>query len=156
VYTLNDETTVQSNITYNIRIKAENDFQGHSVVYGAMDRFKTLVKDVFTKDPEITILEGRAEIHFIISGPLTHILEENCVMDTNICDKATITVPTKQHLRSSQDTDVHDFTTDVPLADPEATELLFSFWMYDGEHLLYQDDNNIIIELTGSKIIISK
>ncbi|KAK2140440.1 hypothetical protein LSH36_1355g00002 [Paralvinella palmiformis] len=82
VYTLNDETTVQSNTTYNIRIKAENDFQGHSVVYGEMDRFKTLVKAVFTKDPEITILEGRAEIHFIISGPLTYILEENCVMDT--------------------------------------------------------------------------
>ncbi|KAK2138988.1 hypothetical protein LSH36_2155g00004 [Paralvinella palmiformis] len=113
---------------------------------------KTLVNAVFTKDPEITILEGRAEIHFIISGPLTHILEENCVMITNICDKATIAVPTKQHLRSSQYTDVHDFTTYVPLADPEAIEILFSFWidMYNQtEDLGY---NNPTMTVNGSSV----
>jgi hypothetical protein len=42
VYTLKDDTTVQSNNTYNIRIKAENDFQGGSTVYGEMARFRTL------------------------------------------------------------------------------------------------------------------
>ncbi|KAK2139267.1 hypothetical protein LSH36_1899g00000, partial [Paralvinella palmiformis] len=115
--------------------------------------FIFLVKAVFTKDPEITIAEGRAEIHFIISGPLTHILEENCVKDTAICDKVNITVPTKKHIRPSQGTVVHDFIVDVPLADSEETEFIFSFWMYDGGEMLYQDANIIPVDITGSKII---
>ncbi|KAK2140400.1 hypothetical protein LSH36_1367g00001 [Paralvinella palmiformis] len=148
-YTLVDYITVQSNDTYNIRIKAENDFQGGSFTYGEMARFSTLVKAVFTKDPEISIVEGRAEIHFIISGSLSHILEENCVMDTNICNKANITVPTKQHLKSSYDPDVHDFSVNVPLADSKFTEFIFSFWMYDGEYMLYQDAHSIVVDITG-------
>ncbi|KAK2140006.1 hypothetical protein LSH36_1518g00015 [Paralvinella palmiformis] len=79
------------------------------------------VKAVFTKDLEITIAEGRAEIHFIIFGPLTHILEENCVKDTAICDKVNITVPTEKHVRPSQVTVVHDFIVNVPLAYSEET-----------------------------------
>ncbi|KAK2142341.1 hypothetical protein LSH36_968g00017 [Paralvinella palmiformis] len=153
VYTLIDYTTVQSNDTYNIRIKAENDFQGGSFIYGEMARFSTLVKAVFTKDPVISIVESKAEIHFIIYGSLSHILEENCVMDTNICNKANITVPTKQHLRSSYDADVHDFSVNVPLADSNFTEFIFSFWMYDGEYMLYQDAHSIVVDITGSKAI---
>jgi hypothetical protein len=42
---------------------------------------------------------------------------------------------------------------DVPLADPEETEFIFSFWMYDGDDLLYQDANTIHIDITGSKTI---
>ncbi|KAK2142337.1 hypothetical protein LSH36_968g00018 [Paralvinella palmiformis] len=151
-YTLNDYSTIQSNTTYSIRIKAENGFQETSVVYGEVAKFKTLVKAVFTKDPDIIILEGRADIHFIISGSLTHILEENCVKDTIVCDKTNITVPTNRHMKLSQDSDLHDFTVDVPLADLEATEFIFSFWMYDGEYMLYQDANTIPVDITGSNI----
>jgi len=46
-------------------------------------------------------------------------------MDTDICDKATITVPAKLHLKSSKVTDADDFSMDVPLADSEATEFIF-------------------------------
>ncbi|KAK2139411.1 hypothetical protein LSH36_1806g00000 [Paralvinella palmiformis] len=151
-YTLKDDSTIKSNTTYSIRIKAENGFQETSVVYGELAKFRTLVKAVFTKDPDIIILEGRADIHFIISGSLTHILEENCVKDTIICDKANITVPAKQHLKLSQGTEVHDFTVDVPLADSEATEFIFSFWMYDGNDLLYQEANTIPVDITGTNI----
>ena len=95
------------------------------------------VKAVFSKDPEITIYEGRAHIHFVISGPLTYILEENCVKDTTICDTSNITVPTKHYLKTiSTNMDTHNFSADVPLADSEATQFVFSFWMYDGEDLL--------------------
>ncbi|KAK2138746.1 hypothetical protein LSH36_2497g00000 [Paralvinella palmiformis] len=52
-------------------------------------------------------------------------LEENCVKDTVICHKANITVPTNQHLRSTQVPDIYDFTVDVPLADTEGTEFIF-------------------------------
>ncbi|KAK2140002.1 hypothetical protein LSH36_1518g00010 [Paralvinella palmiformis] len=86
-----------------------------------MDKFRTLANAVFAKTPEITIVEGRAEIHFVICGSITHILEENCVKETIICDKANITVPTKNHVRSSEETVVHDFIVDVPLADSKAT-----------------------------------
>ncbi|KAK2140049.1 hypothetical protein LSH36_1501g00011 [Paralvinella palmiformis] len=129
VYTLKDDITVQSNTSYSIRIKAENDFQDSSFTYGERSKFKTLVKAIFAKDPEIIIIEDRAEIHFIISGSLTQILEENCVKDTVICYKANITVPTNQHLRSTQVPVIYDFTVDVPLADPEGTELIFSFFI---------------------------
>ena len=44
IYTLKDDPTVQSNITYSIRIKAENDFEGGSVVYGKLAKFRTLGK----------------------------------------------------------------------------------------------------------------
>jgi hypothetical protein len=44
VYTLKDDTTVQSNTSYSIRIKAENDFQDSSVTYGEPAKFKTLGK----------------------------------------------------------------------------------------------------------------
>ncbi|KAK2139251.1 hypothetical protein LSH36_1916g00011 [Paralvinella palmiformis] len=107
------------------------------------------LKAIFTKDPEITIIEDRAESHFIISGSLTQILEENCFKDIAICHKANITVPTNQYLRSTQVPDIYDFTVDVPLADPEETEFIFSFWMYDGDDLLYQDANTIPIDITG-------
>ena len=43
-YTLKDDTTIQSNITYIIRIKAENEFQESSVVYGEPAKFRTLGK----------------------------------------------------------------------------------------------------------------
>ena len=72
-------------------------------------------KAFFTTNPEIAIHEGSAEIHFIISGHLTHILEENCVKDTTVCDKAIITIPTK-HTRSSRGLVVHDFTANVPFS----------------------------------------
>ena len=86
---------------------------------------------VFASDPEITISEGMAQIHFVISGPLTHFIEENCVKGTDICAKANITVPNNEMIREIRGTDEYDFITEVPLAEPEATEFMFSFWMFD-------------------------
>ena len=97
------------------------------------------VKAVFSSDPEIAILEGKAQIHFIISGPLTHIIEENCVQDTSICDTANITVPNNLRIRQTQNIEIHDFTAEVPLADVEDKQFIFSFWMYDGEDMLYSE-----------------
>ncbi|KAK2145354.1 hypothetical protein LSH36_683g00003 [Paralvinella palmiformis] len=76
-------------------------------------------------------------------------------MDTNICDKTSITLPTKQHLRSSYDADVHDFSVSVRLADSKVIEFFFFIWMYGGEHLFYQDVYSIAVDITGNKAITS-
>ena len=76
---------------------------------------------MFIDDPEITLLDNTAEIHFLISGPLTHIIEQNCVKDTNICDEANITVPNdSKHIWPLRQCVIFDFTVEVILADAEA------------------------------------
>ena len=97
------------------------------------------MKASFVRDPEITILHETANIHFIISGTLTHIVEENCVTDTDVCAKFNISVPSNRQNWLLADTIIHDFYAEVPLADTEATRFVFSFWMYDGEDVLYSD-----------------
>ena len=96
---------------------------------------------MFIDDPKITLLDNSAKIHFLISGSLTHIIEENCVEETNICDRANITIPSKnKHIWLLQQNSVtFDFIVEVPLADSEATAFVFSFWMYDGDDLLHSD-----------------
>ncbi|KAK2142095.1 hypothetical protein LSH36_997g02077 [Paralvinella palmiformis] len=105
------------------------------------------LKAVFIHDPEITLLENTAEIHILISGPLTHILEQNCVKDTDICDTANITVPSdNKHILASQHSEISDFTVEVTLADAKASEFKFCFWMYDGDDLLYEEPNTKIVK----------
>ena len=94
------------------------------------------MKAVFITDPEISIIDNTAEIHFMISGPLTHILEENCVIDTNICIQSNIRVPQGSEVWLPHRSVINDFTVEVPLADDESNTFMFSFWMYDGADLL--------------------
>ena len=94
------------------------------------------MKAVFISDPEVRILDNTAEIHFMISGPLTHILEANCVIDTNICIQSNISVPNISDIWLSHWSVINHFTVEVPLADDESSKFLFSFWMYDGADLL--------------------
>ena len=47
----------------------------------------------FISAPGITVNNHSATIHFDISGPLTHVLETNCVTGTATCVTANITVP---------------------------------------------------------------
>ena len=87
----------------------------------------------------------------MISGHLTHVLEENCVTDTSICAKYNISVPYNKAIIMLQDTITHDFSVEVPLADTEATQFVFYFWMYDGEDLLYSEPNIIPVDISAGK-----
>ena len=109
------------------------------------------VKANFIHDPKITILDDTAKIHFLISGPLTHIIEENCVTDTALCTNYNINIPNDNHIWLVQNTIRHDFYEDVPLADSEASQFVFSFWMYDGDDLLYSVPDVIHVDIGGGK-----
>ena len=50
-----------------------------------------------------------------------------------------------------QDTITHDFYEEVPLADSEASQFVFSFWMYDGDDLLYSVPDVIHVDIGGGK-----
>ena len=89
----------------------------------------------------------------MISGQLTHIIEENCVSDTNICAKYNISVPNNKAIMTLQDKITHDFSVEVPLANTDATQFVFSFWMYDGEDLLSSEANSIPVDISGGKSI---
>ena len=77
------------------------------------------MKVSFVRDPEIAILHETANIHFIISGPLTHIVEENSVTDNDVCSKFNISVPSNRQNWLLADTIIRDFSAEVPLADKD-------------------------------------
>ena len=101
---------------------------------------------------DIKIKGAVAEIHFIITGPLTHIGVQNCAEDpSNLCVTEDVYVPSSNNRRNRRQTDVvnHDFTEDVVLSDPEATKFTFSFWLYDDDVLLYEDARVVPIDTSG-------
>ena len=53
----------------------------------------TLVLATFSKPPVITILNYSAHIEFVVTGPLTHITEKNCVAETDTCTNSSIPIP---------------------------------------------------------------
>jgi len=75
------------------------------------------------------------------------------LVDTVVCAKANITVPLSDQVKASQTQLTHDFTVEVPLADVEATNLVFSFWMYDGEDLLQSQPTVIQVDEGGGSYI---
>ena len=91
--------------------------------------FKFSAMAEFNTDPKIVILEGRAEIHFLISGPLTHIIEENCVIDTTLCVDFNTSIPNYNQIRLMVHSLTHDFLIKVPLADSGASQFVFYFWL---------------------------
>ena len=46
---------------------------------------------------------------------------------------------------------IFDFIVEVPLADSEATEFVFSFWMYDVDDLLYSHPDIIPVNTDNGK-----
>ena len=99
----------------------------------------------FSKEPEIKIRGDRAEIHFIISGQLTHIKVRNCVEDTDNCVTAEVKVPDKTRKRRQTTRVLYDFIAKVILVDPDAKHLIFSFWIYDGDMLLTHEPVDVYI-----------
>ena len=134
----------------------------------------------FTIAPVITILNHTAVIQFVISGPLTHIVEMNCVTDTTTCINTTIPVSAVQTHGSHVDTqrmkqkqslfhganlqhnrsiatEIYNFTSEVPLVDPVANSFEFSFDLYHGDDLISSNTTSVgrlVIEIgPGGKII---
>ena len=101
---------------------------------------------------DIKIKGAVAEIHFIITGPLTNIRVQNCAEDSSkLCVTEDVKVPSSNNRRNRRQTDVvnHDFTEDVVLSDPEATKFTFSFWLYDDDVLLYEEARVVPVDTSG-------
>ena len=87
---------------------------------------------------------------------MTHIIEENCVIDTTLCVNFNISIPNYNQIRLMVHSLTHDFLIKVPLADSGASQFVFYFWLYDGEDLLYSEAEKLIIDLSrgkGTKIL---
>ena len=106
---------------------------------------------MFSEDPEIKIKDDQAEIHFIISGQLTHIKVENCVEDTDNCVTENVTVPNKRRKKRQATRILYDFIGTVTLVDPGAKHLMFDFWIYDGDILLTSEPTHLIINKNESR-----
>ena len=101
---------------------------------------------------DIKIKGAVAEIHFIITGPLTHIRVQNCAEDSSkLCVTEDVKVPPSNNRRNRRQTDVvnYDFMEDVVLSDPEATTFTFSFWLYDDDVLLYEEARVVPVDTSG-------
>ena len=121
------------------------------ILFISLLSFYTFSKGQFLQEPKITILDDIAEIHFVIYGHVTHIIEENCVTDTTICANFTISVPNYKQIRLMVHSLTHNFLIEVPLADSGALQFVFYFWLYDGEDLLYSEAEKLIIDLSRGK-----
>ena len=93
--------------------------------------------------PDISLKNNKAEIHFIISGPLTHVKVKNCVDGTEECVTENVLVPQKIMK--------YDFITELALAAPKAKRWLFLFWIYDDDVALNSEPIEIVVTKASSK-----
>ena len=61
-----------------------------------------------------------------------------------------VRVPDKTR-KSRQTTRVYDFLARVTLIDPDAKQLIFYFWIYDGDVLLTSEPTHINVDNNKSK-----
>jgi len=85
--------------------------------------------------PVVKIIGNKARIHFLVTGPLTHLKVKNCIYGTTACTTENVQLSRPRRKRAISK-DVHDFKEDLYLVNPNASAWSFSFWMYQGDTLL--------------------
>ncbi|KAK2140671.1 hypothetical protein LSH36_1280g00089 [Paralvinella palmiformis] len=134
---------IEPETEYQLQILADNSL---GQVVGASISVDTPALAKFSGGPYININNDKAIIHFIVSGPLTHINVENCVEGTKVCVRENVTIPQKTRTIRQTSTIIHDFMAEVTLSDPKAKRLLFLFWIYDDDIVLYSEPTKVKVK----------